>query len=129
MGDKWRRRGKIQKSSNVLECPASGSVLGASTSVGIAELLKVKVRLSAGLRPVLRVRVWVLRTHSCLSIERLLLLSEPWVRDGQELGVSGSGVVKGWCERGKMWASVGRVVGKAVAVGKREPGACPSRSR
>ena len=78
MGDKWRRRGKIQKSSNVLECPASGSVLGASTSVGIAELLKVKVRLSAGLRPVLRVRVWVLRTHSCLSIERLLLLSEPW---------------------------------------------------
>ena len=51
------------------------------------------VRFSTGLRPVLRVRVWVLRTHSCLSIERLLLLSEPWTAAIQQLYSSYTGCI------------------------------------
>ena len=66
--------------------------IGASSSVGIAELLRVKVRLSTGLRPLLRVRVWVLRTHSHLSVQRLLLLCEAWQHtpgaDGTVLGLA-----------------------------------------
>ena len=68
------RRGRVKRGDI-----STGGNVEASARAGVAESLKYSVRLSTGLRPLLRVRVWALRARSCLSVQRLLLLIVVWV--------------------------------------------------